>query len=130
MGKLSMLLLIVIVGSSCASAVNVEQEKASLIAADTEWSATTKDVSKFAAALAPDAVMHMNGAPALKGEKAIHEAYAAMSSAPGFSLTWQASTADVSGDMGFTTGSYEMGMTNAAGLPTTDKGSTSPCGRR
>jgi ketosteroid isomerase-like protein/quercetin dioxygenase-like cupin family protein len=122
MRKLSTLLVIAMVGSSCASAVNVEQEKASLMAADTDWSTTTKDVNKFAAALAPDAVMHMNGAPALKGETSIRDAYTAMSSAPGFGLKWQASTADVSGEMGFTTGTYEMAMTNAAGLPATDKG--------
>jgi len=122
MRKLSTLLVIAMVGSSCASGVNVEQEKASLMAADTEWSTSTKDVNKFAATFAPDAVMHMNGAPALKGEKSIRDAYTAMSAAPGFNLKWQAATADVSGDMGFTTGTYEMAMTNAAGLPATDKG--------
>lgn len=122
MRNLSMFLLIAMAGSSCASAVNVEQEKTALMAADSAWATTTKDANKFAAALAPDAVLHMNGAPALKGEKSIREAYAAMSSAPGFNLKWQASTADVSGDMGFTTGTYDMATNNAAGMPATDKG--------
>ena len=122
MRRLSMLLLVAMFGSSCAAAVNVEQEKAAVMAADTAWATTTKDTNKFAAALAPDAIMQMNGMPVVKGEKAVRDTFAAMSSAPGFNLNWQAATADVSGDLGYTTGTYEMTMTNAAGQPATDKG--------
>ena len=42
-----------------------------------------------------------------------------MTSAPGFSLQWSATKADVSaaGDLGYTAGAYQMTMNDAAGKP-------------
>lgn len=116
--------VVAVVISSCARTVNVEQEKAALLAADQQWSTTTKDVDKFVASFVPEGTMAFHGAPRIEGQGAIREAVGAMSKAPGFNLTWKATRAEVaaSGDLGYTVGTYEMTMNNAAGLPATEKG--------
>lgn len=113
-----------VVVASCARTVNVEQEKAALLAADQQWSTTTKDLDKFVASFIPEGTMAFHGAPRIEGQGAIREAVGAMSKAPGFNLTWKATRAEVaaSGDLGYTVGTYEMTMNNAAGLPATEKG--------
>ena len=113
-----------VVVASCAPTVNVEQEKAALMAADQEWSTTTKDIDKYVAYFAPDATMAFHGAPAIKGQNAIREQIGAMMKAPGYNATWKPTRAEVgaSGDLGYTVGAYEITMNNAAGLPATEKG--------
>jgi ketosteroid isomerase-like protein len=96
----------------CAKSVNVEQEKSALMAADRDWSATTKDPNKFAAYYAADATAFMPGMPKISGAGPIKDAYVKMSAAPGFALSWTASRAEVaaSGDIGYTVGAYQSEM--------------------
>lgn len=108
--------------ASCAQSVNVEQEKAALMARDAEWAKTAPDIDKFTAFLAPDATFAMPGAPEIKGAKAIKDGLAPMMKTPGFKVTWTAASADVGGDVGYTAGTYEMTSTNG-GHPATEKGS-------
>jgi ketosteroid isomerase-like protein/quercetin dioxygenase-like cupin family protein len=124
MRTLPLFVLVSVVASSCARTVNVEQEKAALLAVDQEWSTTTKDLDKFVGYFAPEGTMALQGAPAIKGQNAIREMVGAMMKAPGFNITWKATRAEVaaSGDLGYTVGAYELTMNNAAGMPATDKG--------
>ena len=124
MRRLLTLVVVAIVASSCAQTVNVDQEKASLLAADAEWAKVAKDPDKFVSYFAPDGTFGMGGRPELKGPAAIKAAIGQLSQAPGFNLTWKATRADVaaSGDLGYTTGTYEMTMNNPAGSPAVDKG--------
>ena len=117
-------IVVVIIAASCARAVNVEQEKAALMTVDAEWSKVGGDIEKFVTFLAPDATISMAGMPPLKGEKAIRDGLGPMSKAPGFAVTWRATRAEVSasGDLGYTSGNYELKMNNAAGVQATDKG--------
>src|SRR4051812_33767597 len=85
---------LVVAAVSCAPSINLEQEKTALMAIDAEWSKTPSDVDKFVSYFAPDATMAMAGAPGMK-PAAIKDAFGAMSKAPGYSLTWQATRADV-----------------------------------
>lgn len=117
-----MLAAIAVVVSSCAPAVNVEQEEAALIALDNEWSTTAKDINKFMSYFGPEARLHVHGMPAATTEKGIRDIISGMLAIPGFDVTWQAAAADVSGDLGYTTGTYQMTMNNAAGMATTDTG--------
>lgn len=124
MRRLATLVVAAIVAASCAQTVNVEQEKAALMAVDTDWSKTTTDADKFLSFLAPDATLALSGAPAIKGEQAIRAAMTPLMSSPGFSLSWKTERADVaaSGDLGYTIVSYTLKTTNANGVAVTETG--------
>jgi ketosteroid isomerase-like protein len=105
--------LLVLAG--CASSVNVEQERTALMAVDREWSQTTRDLDKMTSYFATDATAYATGMPAVTGVDAIKKMLDEMMKSPGFALSWAATKADVaaSGDIGYTTGTYEMSMAGA-----------------
>jgi ketosteroid isomerase-like protein/quercetin dioxygenase-like cupin family protein len=121
MRRVFTLAVIALVVSSCAQTVNVEQEKAALMARDADWAKTLPDMDKWASYLASDATFAM-GAGEIKGQKAIKDGLMPMSKAPGFKVTWKARSADVGGDLGYTNGTYELTMNNPAGNPTVETG--------
>ena len=102
--------------AGCGLSVNVEEERNNLLTLDREWSQTTKDMEKFVSYFAPDASVYPPGMPVATGPAAIRDAFTKMSSVPGFSLAWTPTKADVSatGDLGYTTGTYEVTMTGAS----------------
>ena len=124
MKRLLTFVVVALVAASCAQTVNIEQEKAALMAADAEWSKTTTDAAKFAAAFTPDGTLSLAGAPAMKGPKTIEAAMGPMIKSPGFSLTWQATRAEVSasGDLGYTAGNYTLKTNTPSGIPVTENG--------
>ena len=100
---------LVLVSAGCARSANVEQERAALMAADRDWSQTTKDPDKFVSFVAADASFYPPGMPVVKGQAAVKDTFKQMSSAPGFTLQWSADKAEISGagDIGYTTGTYQ-----------------------
>jgi ketosteroid isomerase-like protein len=98
--------------AACGPSVNVEQERTTLMTADREWSQTTKEPEKFVAYFADGASIYAPGMPLVTGGEAIRKTYTEMSKAPGFALSWTPTKADVSagGDIGYTTGTYQMTM--------------------
>lgn len=119
-----LLIAVAAVSAGCGKSVNVEQERNALLAVDREWSQTTPDINKFLSYYAADASVYPQGMPIATGSEAIRDALTKMSSMPGFALQWTATKADVSasGDLGYTTGTYQMTMNDAAGKPMTEKG--------
>ncbi len=109
---------------ACARKVDVEQQKAALMEADSVWSQTTTDPEKLMAYFATDASLSPQGMPVAEGHDAIRQVITSMMAMPGFALTWKASKADVSasGDLGYTVGSYEMSVSDSAGTPRSEKG--------
>jgi ketosteroid isomerase-like protein len=95
--------------------VNVEQERTALMQRDRDWSQTTKDATRFLSFFTSDGSVYAPGMPVVKGTDALRKTYTEMSSAPGFSLTWTVTKAEVSasGDMGYTAGSYKLAMGGA-----------------
>ena len=87
----------------CGSRANVEKERETLMRLDRERSASVKDIDKFMSYFAPDASVYPSGMPLAKGSGAIREFLTKMSSAPGFSLEFGPTKADVgaSGDDGW-----------------------------
>jgi ketosteroid isomerase-like protein len=122
MRRVFTLVVVAVVVSSCAQSVNVEQEKTALLARDAEWSRVASDVPKWSAFLTPDATFAMAGMPEMKGQKTIADGLTPLAKAPGFKVSWKAASAEVSGDIGYTNGTYEMTLNNAAGTPATEKG--------
>jgi ketosteroid isomerase-like protein/quercetin dioxygenase-like cupin family protein len=124
MHRFATLVVVGLVTASCAQTVNVEQEKAALMAADAEWLKNAKDVDRFVSYFTPDATMAMAGMPAMKGPQAVKTNLGPMMQAPGFDISWKATDAVVatSGDIGYTVGTYALTMNNPAGKPGTEKG--------
>ena len=100
------------VGTACAPSVNVEQERAALLSADREWSQTATDPEKFAATFADGGSIYPPGMPIVAGGDAIRKTFTEIAKTPGFALSWVPAKADVaaSGDIGHTTGTYQMTM--------------------
>ena len=104
-----------ITAAACAPTTNIEQERTALMAADRAWSETTKDPEKMAAFFADGGSIYPPGMPIVTGTEAIRKTLAEMQAAPGFTLTWKPTKADVgaAGDIGYTTGTYQSTMGGA-----------------
>jgi ketosteroid isomerase-like protein/quercetin dioxygenase-like cupin family protein len=102
--------------AGCGPSVNVDQERNNLLALDREWSQSSADTDKFLSYFAPDASAYPPGMPVATGTAAIRDAFAKLTSMPGFSVAWTPTKADVStaGDLGYTTGTYEMKVTGSS----------------
>ena len=98
-----------------AGCTNVAQERETLLRLDREWAAEVKDMDKFMSYYAPDASVYPPGMPLATGSGPIRDALTKMASAPGFSLEFGPTRADVSasGDVGYTTGTYKATMNGA-----------------
>ena len=105
-------LVALVAAIGCASTANVEQEQNALMEADRAWSQTVKDVDNFVSYFASDATIYAPGMPAVTGTDAIKKTFSEMAGAPGFSLSFTPTEAVVaaSGDIGYTSGTYEMSM--------------------
>ena len=106
------LLLMASFCGGCTSSANVEKEQAALTSLDGEWAAAIGDLDKFMSYYASDATLYAPGMPVATGTGPIREALAKMNSAPGFSLKFAPTRAEVaaSGDIGYTSGTYEATM--------------------
>lgn len=98
--------------AGCGRSVDVEAERSALLEADRQWSQAARDLDLFMSFYVPDATSYPPGMPALDGTDAIRKTFSEIFSAPGFSLSWTPSRAEVaaSGDIGWTAGNYEMTM--------------------
>lgn len=110
------LLVSLAVSSACRPTVNLEQERTALMTADRDWSQTTKEPEKFVAFFADGAAIYPPGMPIVTGTEAIRTTYTEMTKTPGFALSWTPTKAEVSasGDIGYTTGTYDMKMGDTA----------------
>ncbi len=70
---LIMTLTALVMALACAPTVNVEEARAALIAADTDWSKTTKEPDKFVAFFAEGASIYAPGMPIVTGTEAIRK---------------------------------------------------------
>lgn len=107
--------VLVLGAAGCSRAVDVEQERTALLEADRQWAQSVNDVDLFMSYWAPDATAFPAGRPAVRGADAIRKTVSEIRSAPGFSLSWTADRAEVAsgGDVGYTTGTYEMTVNGA-----------------
>jgi ketosteroid isomerase-like protein len=73
---------------------------------------------------AADATMLAPNIPMAPGKDAIRKVYEQLLAIPGFSISWQPAKVEVarSGDVGYSRGTYELGMNDAKGNLMTDRG--------
>jgi uncharacterized protein (TIGR02246 family) len=102
------------------------QDEAAIRALETAWSAAlqAKDVDKFVANYAPDAVTLPANGPIATTPADIRKGIAEMMASPGLSMTFRPTSVFVakSGDVAYTYGTYDLSMTGPDGRPVTDKG--------
>ena len=99
-------------------------DEAKLRTLDAEWSkaAGAKDVDKTVSYYGDDAQVMPPNSPVLSGKEPIRALWKGMLGAPGFAGGWKATKVEVSGTLGYVTGTYEFSETDAKGKPMTDKG--------
>ncbi len=122
--------LFVLIMTGCAPTgpqVDVEAERAALLAADAEAreAAAAMDTERWIALLTDDAVWLPAGRPRLEGKQAIRRHIEAQFALPGFAVSFpEPARGEVSraGDLGYTWGSFELTINNPEGNPVTMQG--------
>jgi ketosteroid isomerase-like protein len=128
--------LICAVAAACAFAVlfsalptlasDMDANAKALIKLDDDWSkaAAARDVDKVASFYADDAIAYPPNEPAAKGREAAKKVWAAYFAEPTFKISWKTNHAEVakSGDIGFTSGTYEDSFKGPDGKMVSEKG--------
>lgn len=101
----------VLLSATRAPAIDQAADAKMLTKLDDDWSksAATKDATKVAAFYAEDAIAYPPDEPLVSGRAAAQKVWATYFAVPEFSISWKTTHADVatSGDLGFTSGTYE-----------------------
>jgi ketosteroid isomerase-like protein len=122
--KFALLLALALASAGCAKKVDLEASRSALKTADAEWNKSLNNVDSFVTFLMPDGAILPPNEPGVSGTDAVRTWASKMIAMPGFSVTWEASVADVSqsGDLGYTSGAYQLSMQGPAGAPISDHG--------
>ncbi len=111
------------VASGAADTKAIEQALRDL---DAQWSAAagTKDLEKTIAFYSGDAIVLPTNAPAATTKEAIRNTWKDLLASPGLAISWKTTKVEVakSGDIAYTTGTYELTMNDASGKPAPDHG--------
>jgi uncharacterized protein (TIGR02246 family) len=95
-------------------------------AADQQWLRVfaAKDLEKSVAFCTDDGSVLAPNAPIATGRDAIGKLFSGFFALPGFNISWQPAKAQVakSGELGYTSGTYQMAFNDPAGKPVSDKG--------
>lgn len=124
---LMVVLTLTMIGLAQASAQkkSVSPEK-SIRDADQQWLKVfaAKDLEKSKAFCTADGSVLAPNAPIATGHEAIKKLFSGFFALPDLKISWQPLRAQVSrsGDMGYTSGAYQMTFNDASGKPITDKG--------
>ena len=93
---------------------------------DAQWSAAAgaKDLEKTIAFYSGDAIVLPTNAPAATTKEAIRNTWKDLLASPGLAISWKTTKVEVakSGDIAYTTGTYELTMNDASGKPANDRG--------
>ena len=93
---------------------------------DAQWSAAagSKDLEKTISFYSEDAIVLPTNAPAATTKDAIRNTWRDLLASPGLAISWKTTKVEVakSGDIAYTTGTYELAMNDASGKPINDRG--------
>ena len=124
------LVLATVVGSLVSPTASADDKMSSkakmLIKLDDDWSAAAgaRDVDRVASFYAEDAIAYPPGEPAAVGRAAAKKVWATYFADPTFAISWKTLHAEVSksGELGYTTGTYEASYKGPDGKPVAEKG--------
>ncbi len=122
----SVLVVGMLVSISCAPKVDTDAISKELTRLDDDWSksAAAKDAEKVASFYAADAIVYPPNAPTVHGQASAKKAWASFFTDSTFTISWKTVFAEVSksGDLGFTTGTYEDSYRKPDGTLVSEKG--------
>ena len=126
----SVVLVLIVVTTAAAAETFAQRTRRTpeevIRAADQQWMKVfaAKDMEKSVAFCADDGSIMAPNSPIATGREAIKNMFSGFFSLPGLKISWQPLRTEVakSGELGFTSGAYQMTVTDAAGKPIEDKG--------
>jgi uncharacterized protein (TIGR02246 family) len=93
---------------------------------DAQWSAAAgaKDLEKTISFYSEDAIVLPTNAPAATTKDAIRTTWKDLLTSPGLAISWKTTKVEVakSGDIAYTSGTYELTMNDTSGKPINDRG--------
>jgi ketosteroid isomerase-like protein len=103
---------------------HIDESAKALAKLDEDWSnaALAKDLEKVASFYADDAIAYPPNQPMAVGKAAAKKIWANYFSDPTFKIWWKTVHAGVSGELGYTTGTYEDSFKGPDGKLVTEKG--------
>ena len=120
---ISLFSFLLVCAGSAADTKNIEQALRDL---DAQWSAAAggKDLEKTISFYSEDAIVLPTNAPAATTKEAIRNTWKDLLASPGLAISWKTTKVEIarSGDLAYTTGTYELTMNDASGKPVSDHG--------
>ena len=109
-----------------ASAADTKAIEQALRDLDAQWSAAAaaKDLEKTISFYSENALVLPTNAPAATTKDTIRNTWKDLLASPGVAISWKTAKVEVarSGDIAYTTGTYELTMNDASGKPINDSG--------
>jgi ketosteroid isomerase-like protein len=107
-----------------ALSAHIDANAQALAKLDDDWSnaAVAKDVERVASFYAEDAIAYPPNEPAAVGKAAAKKIWAAYFADPTFAISWKTLHAEVAGDLGYTSGTYEDSLKGPDGKTVHEKG--------
>lgn len=124
-GVVPLMILMLGVAQAAAQKKSLTPEQ-SIRAADQQWLKVfaAKDIEKSAMFCTADGSVLAPNAPIATGHEAIKKLFSGFFALPDLKISWHVHRAQVSksGEMGYTSGAYQMTFNDPSGKPITDKG--------
>lgn len=118
--------LVVLTSAFAGPADDMDANAKALAKLDDDWSkaAATRDADRVASFYAEDAIAYPPNQPIAIGKPAARKVWAAFFADPTFSISWKTVRAEVakSGELGFTSGTYEVSFKGPDGKLVSEKG--------
>jgi ketosteroid isomerase-like protein len=126
LARILSLLVLAVFAAPQAHAADMDTHATVLVKLDDAWSkaAASKDPRGVASYYAKDALVYPPDDVLATGQDAAEKIWASYFALPNFSISWQATHASVSrsGELGFTSGTYQDSYTGADGKTVNEKG--------
>ena len=125
-----LVLVLAVIGSSVSAKTSADDKMSAkakmLIKLDDDWSAAAvaRDVDRVASFYAEDAIAYPPSEPVAVGRAAAKKVWATYFADPTFSISWKTLHAEVSksGELGYTSGTYEASYKGPDGKPVAERG--------
>ena len=117
--RFSLLTVLIAILWATSAGAHVSDDAKALAKLDDEWSAAagTRDAKRVAAFYAEDAMVYPPNMPMAKGRAEGEKTWAGAFADPSYRVAWKAVHAEVTGDFGYTAGTFEESFKGPDGKP-------------